>query len=974
MCNPSVCLWFRVPVGSLGVTDLPTGTVSFLFTDIEGSTKLLQQLGETYRELLDDHHRILRGSIEEAGGVRVSTEGDGVFGAFAKANDAVAAAASAQLALERRSWPSQVEVRVRMGIHTGEGEVGPDGYVGLAVHRAARIAAAASGGQILVSDTTRLLLEPGLAEHLGLRDLGQHRLKNLTNPEHIYQLLVSGLPSEFPALTTLEDVRNNLPIQLTSFVGREADLAELGELLEANRLITLTGVGGTGKTRLAYQIATGAKQQFPDGVWVAELALISDPDLVANELATEMGVRPQPGEPIARTLGSVVQHQAVLVILDNCEHLLDSSAALTSVLLHAGPGVKVIATSREALGVAGEVSYPVASLALPRGELADGENALRYDAIELFAERAARVRPGFSVTESNVGAVVQICRRLDGVPLAIELAAARVRVLSPEDIADHLDDRFRLLTGGSRTALPRQQTLEATVAWSYDHLTEAETLLFARLSVFSGGFTLETAASVCAGDRLEVYDIDELVLGLVDKSMIVMEEDETGTRYRLLETLRQYARDRLSEQSDPDQLRRRHADVFVDLAERLDPALRGPGQTAARRQFEAEHDNLRVALTWAHDSDEPVLVLRLVAALGSFWTESGYWAEARTWMSAAQLDNGNLSLALRIKATLGGLQTVISDDKEKGALLAKQAMEQAVRLNDQLLLGRALTAHGFAIIWLGRDDESIEMVQRAVELFRAEDDPWVLADALSVLGNVASDQQPARAMEVELESIEIFRKVGDRLQTANALYLLGAMAGNRNLDDAKRWLEESLELAHETGSPSVEGHALLELGKVRRSGGDEDASRTLSEALRVLTRVGDRHCAAQTERELALLEFEDDLDSAKERLRRAITTGTSVKDRSNMALTMEAIGKWAVRNEEFEPAVMLYAAAAPLMAQSGRGHTSKTLADREPEFSFAKERLDETTYQQAWDVGAAMTEDDAVEFALDQLGDLGLNS
>jgi predicted ATPase/class 3 adenylate cyclase len=599
LCDPSLCPWHQLPVGSLGVTDLPTGTVSFLFTDIEGSTKLLQQLGGTYGELLDDHHRILRDAIEEAGGVRVSTEGDGVFGAFARANDAVTAAASAQLELARKTWPSQVEVRVRMGIHTGEGEVGPDGYVGLAVHRAARIAAVARGGQVLVSDTTRSLVEPSLPENLGLRDLGQHRLKDLSDPEHIYQLLVNSIPSEFPALTTLTDVRNNLPIQLTSFVGREADLAELSALLEANRLITLTGVGGTGKTRLAYQIAAGAKQQFPDGVWVAELALITDPDLVASELATEMGIRPQPGEPIARTLALGVQHQTVLVILDNCEHLLDSSAALTSELLHAGPGVKVVATSREALGVAGEVSYPVASLGLPRGGLTDGENALRYDAIELFAERAALVRPGFSVTPSNADAVVQICRRLDGVPLAIELAAARVRALSPEDIANHLDDRFRLLTGGSRTALPRQQTLEATVAWSYDHLTEAERLLFARLSVFRGGFTLETAALVCAGDGLEVYDIDELVLGLVDKSMIVMEEDETGTRYRLLETLRQYARDRLSEQSDPDQLGRRHAEVFVDLGERLDSALRGHGQDVALRQIEAEHDNMRVALTWA---------------------------------------------------------------------------------------------------------------------------------------------------------------------------------------------------------------------------------------------------------------------------------------------------------------------------------------------------------------------------------------
>ncbi len=586
-----------MPVESCHVADLPTGTVSFLFTDIEGSTRLLQQLGEAYRGLLDDHHRIIRGAIEDAGGVRVSTEGDGVFGAFARPRDAVTAAAAAQLALARQSWPSDVEVWVRMGIHTGDGVIGPDGYVGLDVHRAARIASVANGGQVVVSDATRSLVEKELPGDLGLLDLGLHRLKDLADPEHVYQLLITGLPSEFPALRSLDAVRNNLPMQLTSFVGREAELGELDALLRASRLVTLTGVGGTGKSRLAYQLAAEVGHEFPDGLWAAELAPLTDPDLVAGELASEMGLHPQPGEPIAKTLVAVVQHQTVLVILDNCEHLLDASADLVSRLLQAGPGVKVMATSREALGVSGEVSYPVSSLAIPKGELAEGVSALSYDAVKLFAERAALVKPGFLVTVDNAEAVVQICRRLDGVPLAIELAAARIRSLSPDDIAGRLDDRFRLLTGGSRTALPRQQTLEATVAWSYDHITEDEKLLFARLSVFGGGFTLESAELVCAGDGLEVFDVTDLVLSLVDKSLIVVDEDQTGTRYRLLETLRQYARTRLPEQSDPDQLRRKHAEVLADLVERLDEAMRGPDQVEAFRQFEAEHDNLRAALT-----------------------------------------------------------------------------------------------------------------------------------------------------------------------------------------------------------------------------------------------------------------------------------------------------------------------------------------------------------------------------------------
>jgi predicted ATPase len=592
---------------------------------------------------------------------------------------------------------------------------------------------------------------------------------------------------------------------------------------------------------------------------------------------------------------------------------------------------------------------------------------LRFDAIELFAERAVLVRPGFSVTESNVGAVVQICRRLDGVPLAIELAAARVRALAPEDIAGHLDDRFRLLTGGSRTALPRQQTLEATVAWSYDHLSTAEKVVFGRLSVFSGGFTMETAASVCAGEGLEVYDVDDLVLGLIDKSMIVMEEDETGTRYRLLETLRQYARDRLTEQSDPDQLRRKHADVFLDLAERLDTALRGPGQVAAVDQLEAEHDNMRAALTWADDAGEKVLVLRLVAALGLYWDLAGYWADAQTWMSTAPLEDESLPLELRVEATLGGLAMVVSGDKDQGAALAEQVKEQAARLDDPLLLGRALSAYGYAIVWLGKTDEAIDELEKAVELCRGGDDQWTLAHALMTLGNVASQEEPGRAMEAELEGLKIFRELGDLVQAADALYLLGATARGSQPAEATSWLEESLRLSREVGSPSREGHALLQLGTLKRSEGEHDAYQTLTAALQRLTDVGDRHCVANTEREMAMIELADDPHSAEERLRRALTTAASVKDRANITLTLEAIAKLIVRNGRYETAVKLYAAAAPLMLQSGQTHSPRTLADREPEFSLAKTRLEETTYQKAWDMGAGMTADEAVELALNQV-------
>jgi predicted ATPase/class 3 adenylate cyclase len=953
-----------VSVSSFGVADLPTGTVSFLFTDIEGSTKLLEELGEVYVDLLEEHHLVLQDAIEEAGGIRVSTEGDGAFGVFSSANDAIEAAAAAQVALASKAWPSQVSVRVRMGIHTGEGVVGSDGYVGLAVHRAARISAVANGGQVLISEPTRSLVDSGLPENLRLQDLGRHRLRGLSNAEHLFQLLISGLPSEFPALKSADDVRTNLPVQLTSFVGRERILDELTALLEANRLVTLTGVGGTGKTRLAYQLAGNTKEQFSDGVWVAELAQVTDPELVANQLAAEMGVRPQPGEPILRTLATVVQYQEVLVILDNCEHLLDPTALLAAELLQAGSGVKVLATSREALGVAGEVSYPVASLGVPLEATKDTAQILTYDGIELFAQRAALVRPDFLVDESNVEAVVRICRRLDGLPLAIELAAAKVRSLSPDDIAEHLDDRFRLLTGGSRTALPRQQTLEATVAWSYDHLADTEKTLFRRLSVFSGGFTLETVTMICGGDGLDTADTDSLVLDLVDKSMVVMENHETGTRYRLLETLRQYGRDQLAGHGDPELLRRKHAETFANHAEVLNSALRGPGQDTAVRVIDAEHDNMRSALTWAQSAGESALVLRLVAALGAYWEHLGHWVEGRSWMTTELFENEDLSLALRIRAALAVMQMVLSDDKEEGAMLASQVLDMAVRLDDKQLLAEAMAFYGYAISWVGKDDEGIVVGGKAIELSRTDADSWALANALSVFGNVAAGPQPERAMEAEQEGLALFRELGDMFRTADSLYHLGSMAAESKPADALAWLEESLNISRELDSPSGVGHALLELGMVKRAASQTDAHQVLSSALDVLSEVGDHHCAANTERELGLVELDDFPDVAKERLERAVSMAADVQDRANMARSMEAISKLLVRNGDFGRAVTLYGASSQLLGNSRQAHTALRLADREPEYSIAKDRLDETTYRKAWDVGVAMSAIQAVEYAL----------
>src|SRR5437588_1813891 len=472
---------------------IATGTVTLVFTDIEGSTRLLRELGDRYDAVLQDQRRLLREAFGARNGTEVDTAGDGLFYAFPRARDALLAAVGGQQALGRHEWP--LPMRVRMGMHTGEPLSSGTGYVGLDVHRAARIMAAAHGGQILISQATRELARDLPAE-VTLLDLGDHSLKDLPAPEHLYQVVAPELGREFPPLRSMESRPNNLPRQLTTFVGREPEIAEAKRTLAAAPLLTLTGPGGVGKTRLAIEIAGELLDEFDEGIWLIDLGVLTDPDFVVPAIASAIGVMPAPGQPILETVIEHLRGRRVLMVFDNCEHLLDSTAKTVDALLRACNMLRVVATSREGLAIPGETVRPVPSLSVPDLEAATPEELPQYEAIRLFVERAIAAVPDFRITERNAPAIAQICRRLDGVPLAIELAAARVRALPVEQIAARLDDRFRLLTGGSRTALPRQRTLQGTLDWSYDLLSEPERSLLRRLSVFAGGCTLEAAEAV----------------------------------------------------------------------------------------------------------------------------------------------------------------------------------------------------------------------------------------------------------------------------------------------------------------------------------------------------------------------------------------------------------------------------------------------------------------------------------------------
>jgi predicted ATPase len=521
---------------------------------------------------------------------------------------------------------------VRCGLHAGVVERRDNDYFGSPVNRAARIMRAAHGGQVLLSQAVVDCVREILPAAVSLRDLGNVRLKDLATPEHVYQVVHPQLRQEFPALRSLEATPNNLPLQVTSFIGREQALVELQRLLARTRLLTLTGSGGCGKTRLSLQVAADCPEQFPDGAWLVELAPLSDPGLVPQTVATVLGLKEEPGKPIVQTLTAHLNDKWLLLLLDNCEHLLDGCAQLADVLVRQCAHLKILASSREALGIGGEQAYRVPSLSLPDPkQVHTSVSVAPFEAVQLFTDRALLACAEFQVTNQSASTLASICYRLDGIPLAIELAAARVRSLGVEEIDGKLDQRFRLLTGGSGTALPRHQTLRSLIDWSYDLLSDSEKLTLQRLSVFAGGWTLVAVEQVCAGDGVSDGDVLDRLTSLTDKSLVVSEQKDRHSRYRLLETVRQYARDRLEDTGGSAAVRVRHRDYYLALAEEADPKLRGAEQAEWLRRLEEEHQNLRAGLEWSLAEAETGGGLRLCGALQRFWWTRGHLIEGRQW-------------------------------------------------------------------------------------------------------------------------------------------------------------------------------------------------------------------------------------------------------------------------------------------------------------------------------------------------------
>jgi predicted ATPase/class 3 adenylate cyclase/Tfp pilus assembly protein PilF len=919
------------------VASPPTGTLTFLFTDIEGSTKLWERDSSVMQLALARHDEILREAIEERGGYVFKTVGDAFFCAFPTAPDALEAALDAQRLLLEQRWAESTPLRVRMALHTGAAEERDGDYFGPPVNRIARLLSAAHGGQVLLSLPTQELVRDQLPTRTTLRDLGEHRLKDLFRPERIFQLLAPGLPSESPPLRTLDTYRNNLPLQPTPLIGREKEVSEVCDLLRGDetRLLTLTGPGGTGKTRLALQAAADLLDEFPDGTFFAPLATLREAQLFLPTVAETLGMREIGEQPLGESLKDYLSERRMLLVLDNFEQVLGAATAITELLAEA-PGLKVLATSRAPLSIYGEHVFPVPPLALPDLKSPPPlERLTQYEAVRLFVERARAVKPDFCITNESAPAVAEICVRLDGLPLAIELAAARITMLPPRSMLHRLSSRLKLLTGGARDLPERQRTLRATIEWSHALLDKVEQLLFARLAVFSGGRTLEAIEAICDAEGDLPVDVFEGVSSLLDKSLLRQEEGPEGEpRFVMLETVHEFARGKLGASGEAGAVSKHHAEYFLALAEAGESGLRGPEAATWLERLEAEHDNMRAALSWALERNEVEVALRLGVALSWFWSVRGYQSEGRRWLQEALAMDGRGSPEVRAMALAGAGSLALEQGDldrtqktcEEGLeLLAHEAKEEASEAK-LLLLG--------SLGWVAWEREDYgqagELFEEGLALSREMNDTWWLANSLSNLALVPhalGDYE--RATELYEESMDLFRKRGDKENLALCLNNLAMMVYSQgDLGQAAQLTEEAVALQRELGAKGGVSMGLYNLGWI------------------VL--------------------LQDDLGRAADLYGESLSLSWDSGLNLIIQSTLEGFACVAGANGEAERAARLWGAAQALHETKGIPRDTDFLAEADARISAVRTGMGEEVWEEAWRRGRAMTLEEAVSYALEE--------
>ncbi|MGW8250082.1 MAG: adenylate/guanylate cyclase domain-containing protein [Anaerolineales bacterium] len=815
------------------MNNLPSGTITFLFTDIEGSTRLWEEHPEAMRAALITHDSLLKKAVESNNGQIVKSTGDGVYAVFTTAIDAARASLDAQFELQSSEFMSKtgVPIRARMGLHTGESQERDGDYFGMNVNMAARVMGLGYGGQVLLSEITAILIKKTLPASSTLVDLGEHRLKGIASPERIFQLCHPDLLNVFPPLKSLAAFKHNLHTQLSSFIGREKELADVKHLLNETRLLTLLGPGGTGKTRLMSQVAEEVIEDYPDGVWLVELAPLTDPDRVVERVATTLNIERQPGRPLLDTLTNHLRRKELLLLLDNVEHLVRESAELSEHLLTNCPSIKILVTGREALFISGETTLQIPSLSLPGKGEQSLEAVASSEAVQLFLARAQAVRPDFALTPGNAAAITEVVFRLDGIPLALELAAARLRMMSVEQIAARLNDRFRLLTGGSRTALPRQQTLQALIDWSWNLLDGQEQVLLRRLAVFTGGWTLDAAQAVASGDQLDEYEVLDLLDQLINKSLVAVKHLPHGeARYNMLESIRQYAQDRLLEAGEGEDLRNRHAEYYTAFCEHVSQGLQGREMLVWLERLFLETDNAKAAREWILDTRLD-LALRTAGAatlISRYWffsSEDIRWLEQVVRRSMAQPGaDTDLELRKGIAKAVIALGTTIIDagDFEKGRQILEEGITLAreVGVVEQRVFGLNMLL--ISLYHMGELRNSVHIAEQSLELSHQHGlDFWrlmALGYHVSVLVLLGED---AMADAYAEEAILLAKMLDNPWLNALTSFQLARLESHReNWDQAEKHAAKAADLFEVVRDYGLALTARSELGHMKRIMGD----------------------------------------------------------------------------------------------------------------------------------------------------------
>ena len=873
----------------------PEGHIAFLFTDVEGSTKLSQNFPDKLSSALDKHQSILTTAVESNNGIIFKHIGDAYHCAFANPEDAVNAAVEIQTAHASEKWDETV-IKTRIGIHAGNAEWNGKDYMGyITLARTSRVMSAAYGGQILVSDDAYKFCKDNCEKvrekDISFRDLGERRLKDVIEPIRLYQVLSKGLREEFPPLKTLDARPNNLPIQLTSFIGREKEIKDVKDNLKQNRLLTLTGTGGAGKSRLALQTAADVIDEYENGVWFAELAAVSDPEFLTAAINNSLGIKEEPKKTPEETLVDHLKDKEILIILDNCEHLINACADLTERLLSSCPKLKIIATSREALNCSGEQIFKIPALTHPDPNSGDTpEQLTQYESVRLFIERALSVNPKFRVTNENAPALAGVCSRLDGIPLAIELAAARTKILSVEKIHERLDDRFSLLTGGKRTALPRQQTLRALIDWSYDLLAEEERILWSRLSVFSGGCTLEAAEEICSDESIERHEILDLLSQLTEKSVIIY--DESKERYRMLESIKQYGIEKLP---NKDEIFLRHLNFFLEISQKAEPNMRTKNAKIWLGIIEADHNNFLSAIDWSANNNNSEKGGHVAVGLGEFWGTAGHYSTGIRLIENILKTSGNLDKSVKSKllALIGSLK-MDQGDYEQAKKYTEESLDIRKEVGDNYGIVVSVNNLGCISFHQGDYDRAKKYFGESLAINKEIGDKKVIAASMANLGNISYYQGDyEQAKEYYKDCLAISKEIGDKKLISISFNSLGSISyvlGDS--EQAKEYYEESLSIRKEFGDRKGMADSINNLGYIANYQGDyEQARKYFNESMDISKEIGNKTGIATSMDNMGNTSYTlGDYEQAEKYYKECLSIYESIGDRKGMADSMNNLG------------------------------------------------------------------------------------